>query len=89
MLGLKDNTGNGGNCMPEQKNDHKEFNLKEWICQQLNIQQDAKKKKKGKLPKRTHFTIWYVIIVFFVLSLIQQLFFSSNVEDIKYGAFKR
>jgi cell division protease FtsH len=75
--------------MPDQQDKNMNFNLKEWICKQLNIPQDAKKKKKGKIPKRTHFTIWYVIIVFFVLSLIQQFLFSGNVEDITYGTFKR
>ena len=52
--------------MPKkQENSNDQFdNLKEWICKQLNIKPDSRK-KKPKIPKRTHFTIWYVIIVFF------------------------
>ena len=53
--------------MPEkQKKSNDQFNLKEWICKQLDIKPDNRK-KKTKIPKRTHFTIWYVIIVFFVI----------------------
>ncbi len=79
--------------MPNKQNEDGGFDLtkdiKEWICRQLNIQQDSKKKKKGKIPKRTHFTIWYVIIVFFVLSILQQLLFRGDVQEISYGTFKR
>ncbi|MBD3305100.1 ATP-dependent zinc metalloprotease FtsH [candidate division KSB3 bacterium] len=64
--------------------------LKEWICKQLDIQPtNSKNKKKKKIPKRTHFTIWYVIIVFFILSIIQQLFLAGSIQDISYGEFKR
>ena len=65
------------------------FDLKEWLCEQLNIRSSKDKKKKGKIPKRTHFTIWYVIVVFFILSILQQVFLSGTVQDISYGMFKR
>ncbi len=75
--------------MPEQQNNlNHEFSLRKWICKQLDIKPDNRK-KKTKIPKRTHFTIWYVIIVFFVLSLIQQIFLSGSVQNITYGAFKK
>jgi cell division protease FtsH len=75
--------------MARQRKNHNTFDLKDWICEQLNIQQDRKKKKKDKFPKRTHFTIWYVIAVFLLLSFIQQVFFSQQVETISYGKFKQ
>ena len=79
--------------MPNKQDEQSDFSpindLKAWICKQLNIPQDAKKKKKGKIPKRTHFTIWYVIIVFFGLSIIQQFLFQAVVQNITYGKFKQ
>jgi cell division protease FtsH len=81
-----------GETMPNKQDKKGSFNMddvKEWICKQLNIQQEPKKKKKGKIPRRTHFTIWYVILAFFILSIVQQFLFSGNVETISYGTFKR
>lgn len=75
--------------MTGKHNDSNGFNLKDWICKTLNIQDTKNKKKKNKIPKRTHFTIWYVIIVFFVLSIVQQLFLIKDIQSITYGAFKR
>lgn len=64
--------------------------LKEWVCEKLNIQQDPKKKKKsGKIPTRTSFTIGYIIITFLVLSVIQQFLFRGVVQTIGYGEFKQ
>jgi cell division protease FtsH len=77
--------------MADRQNKNNDFglkDLKDWICKQLNIQPDSKK-KKGKIPKRTRFTIWYVILVFFVLSIVQQFLFRGNIQDITYGTFKR
>ncbi len=71
----------------QQKNDSNEFHLKEWVCKQLGI--DIKNKKKKKLPRRTYFTIWYAVIVFFVISLIQQFLLVKDVQDLTYGTFKR
>ena len=65
------------------------FDLKEWICKQLNIPTSGDKKKKTNIPRRTRFTIWYVIIVFLALSLLQQVFLASTIQDISYGEFKR
>lgn len=76
----------------EQQNKPGGFDLetiKDWICKQLDIKPEQQKKKKNKIPKRTRFTIWYVIIVFFVLSIIQQFLLGRMVQDINYGEFKR
>ena len=76
--------------MAETEKNSGDFNLKEWVCKQLDIRDDAgAKKKKGKLPKRTHFTIWYVIIVFLVVSFIQQLFMAGSIQSVSYGEFKK
>jgi len=72
-----------------QGNEPQKFELKEWICKQLNIREEPGKKKKGKLPKRTHFTIWYVILVFLVLSAVQQLFMAGSIQTLSYGEFKK
>lgn len=77
--------------MPNTQDKNDGFDLKdvkEWICKQLDIQQESKKKKKGKIPRRTHFTIWYVILAFFILSIVQQILFSGTVETISYAKFK-
>jgi cell division protease FtsH len=78
---------------PEPHNGFDLDALKEWVCEKLNIQQDSKnskkKKKSGKIPKRTSFTIGYIIITFLVLSFIQQLLFRGAVQTIGYGQFKQ
>ena len=63
--------------------------IKEWLFEQLGISWGTGKKKQGKLPRRTHFTIWYFIIVFLVMSFLQQLFLVGTTQDISYGEFKR
>lgn len=45
----------------------------------------------GKRPffKKTHFTIWYFLIAFLVILLIQNYFMAKKVEDvIPYSEFK-
>ena len=63
--------------------------LKERIFEQLGISSKGRKKKQDKIPKRTRFTIWYVILVFLGLSFLQQIFLAGTVQDISYGDFKR
>ena len=74
---------------PGSKNGFDLDSIKEWVCEKLNIQQDPKKKKTGKIPKRTSFTIGYIIITFLVLSTIQQFLFRGVVQTIGYGEFKQ
>jgi cell division protease FtsH len=46
-------------------------------------------KKKGALPPKTHFSIWYFLITFFLIIYLQQYFFSPKVETIPYSQFKQ
>jgi cell division protease FtsH len=46
-------------------------------------------KKKGALPPKTHFSIWYFLITFFLIFYMQQYFFSSKAETIPYSQFKQ
>jgi cell division protease FtsH len=45
--------------------------------------------KKGGLPPKTHFSIWYFLVAFLLFSYVQQQFLSRNVETIPYGQFKK
>jgi cell division protease FtsH len=47
------------------------------------------KNKKGGLPPKAHFSIWYFFIAFLVVSFLQQYYFSSKVETISYSQFKQ
>jgi cell division protease FtsH len=49
---------------------------------------DPQKKKDG-LPPKTHFSIWYFLIAFLLITYLQQYFFSSKVETISYSQFKQ
>ena len=46
-------------------------------------------KKKGGLPPKTHFSIWYFLIVMLLITYLQQYFFAPKVETIPYGQFKQ
>jgi len=46
-------------------------------------------KKKGALPRKTNFSIWYFLIAFLLITYLQQYFFSSKVETIPYSQFKQ
>jgi cell division protease FtsH len=46
-------------------------------------------KKKGALPPKAHFSIWYFLMAFFLFTYLQQSFFSSKVETIPYSQFKQ
>ena len=46
--------------------------------------------EKGKgLPSKAHFSIWYFLIVFLSIMLVQQYFLTPKVEMIPYGKFKQ
>jgi cell division protease FtsH len=51
--------------------------------------QDPRKPKKGGLPPKAHFSIWYFLIAFLLVSFLQQYYFSSKVETISYSQFKQ
>jgi cell division protease FtsH len=61
--------------------------LKERI-RALFAPRDAQKKKDA-LPPKTHFSIWYFLIAFLLISYLQQYFFSPKVETIPYSQFKQ
>jgi len=41
------------------------------------------------LPPKAHFSIWYFLIAFFLITYLQQNFFSPKVETIPYSQFKQ
>ena len=46
-------------------------------------------KKKGGLPPKTHFSIWYFVIAMFLITYLQQYLLAPKVETIPYGQFKQ
>jgi cell division protease FtsH len=46
-------------------------------------------KKKGGLPPKTHFSIWYFLIAMILITYLQQYLFTPKVETIPYGQFKQ
>jgi len=47
------------------------------------------KKRKEKLPPKASFSIWYFLIIFLLISLIQNYFLAPRVENIPYSKFKQ
>ncbi len=47
------------------------------------------KKNQNALPPKTHFSIWYFIIVFFLVTYLQQFIFAPKTEIIPYSSFKQ
>jgi cell division protease FtsH len=45
--------------------------------------------KKDALPPKAHFSIWYFLIAFFLITYLQQNFFSPKIETIPYSEFKQ
>ncbi len=62
-------------------------NFKDRLISFLSLQ--APPKKKGGLPPKAHFSIWYFLIAFLLFLLLQNYFFSSKVETIPYSRFKQ
>jgi cell division protease FtsH len=46
-------------------------------------------KTKDGLPPKVHFSIWYFLIAFLIISSLQQYYFSRRVETIPYSRFKQ
>jgi len=46
-------------------------------------------KKKTALPPKAHFSIWYFVMAFLLLTYLQQYFLSGKVETIPYSQFKQ
>jgi len=49
----------------------------------------APQTKKDGLPPKAHFSIWYFLMAFLLITYLQQYFFSPNVETIPYSQFKQ
>jgi cell division protease FtsH len=50
---------------------------------------DSPRKTKDGLPPKVHFSIWYFLIAFLLISSLQQYYFSRRVETIPYSRFKQ
>ena len=46
-------------------------------------------RKKNALPPKAHFSIWYFLIIFLLISAIQNYFLAPRVENIPYSKFKQ
>ncbi len=46
-------------------------------------------RKESGLPPKAHFSIWYFLVVFFIIMLVQQYLLTPKVEMIPYGKFKQ
>ncbi len=46
-------------------------------------------KPANELPRKVHFSIWYFVFAFLLLSLLQQYYFSRQAETISYSQFKK
>jgi cell division protease FtsH len=62
-------------------------NFREKLSSFFGFQDPARKKKA--LPPKAHFSIWYFLIVFSLLTLLQHYFLSPKVESISYSKFKQ
>ncbi|MGB7629998.1 MAG: ATP-dependent zinc metalloprotease FtsH [Candidatus Deferrimicrobium sp.] len=47
------------------------------------------RKTQNDLPPKVHFSIWYILMAFLLISYLQQYFFSQKVETIPYSQFKQ
>jgi cell division protease FtsH len=50
---------------------------------------DPQQKKRSSLPPKAHFSIWYFVIVFLLITLVQNYFLAPRVETITYSVFKQ
>ena len=73
--------------MPEGEEKKPDERLKEKLSS-LFASQDPQK-KQGGLPPKAHFSIWYFLIAFLLLTLLQQYYLSPKVETIPYSKFKQ
>jgi cell division protease FtsH len=46
-------------------------------------------KKRGALPPKANFSVWYFLITFMLIIYLQQYFLSAKVETISYSQFKQ
>ena len=73
--------------MPKKGNNRKErSNIRDF----LGLNDSPGQRKKGSPPpsRKTHFTIWYVVIAFLVIFLIQSYLTTQKANEISYSQFK-
>ena len=73
--------------MPEDEEKKPDEKLKEKLSSLFGSQDPQK--KQGGLPPKAHFSIWYFLIAFLLLTLLQQYYLSPKVETIPYSKFKQ
>ena len=73
--------------MPSDEEKRPEENLKDKLSSLFGSQDPQK--KKNALPPKAHFSIWYFLIAFLLLTLLQQYFLAPKVETIPYSKFKQ
>jgi cell division protease FtsH len=64
----------------------------EFLKEKLNSlfgSQDSQQKKRSSLPPKAHFSIWYFVIVFLLITLIQNYFLAPKVETLPYSTFRQ
>ncbi len=74
--------------MPPDGQKKPEGNLKDKLSSLLGPSGSQEKRKKA-LPPKANFSIWYFLIVFFVITLLQQYFLAPKMENIPYSSFKQ
>ncbi|MBU1207664.1 MAG: ATP-dependent zinc metalloprotease FtsH [Proteobacteria bacterium] len=73
--------------MPSNQEKRPEDNFREKLSSFFGSHDPARKKEA--LPPKAHFSIWYFLIVFSLLTLLQHYFLSPKVESISYSKFKQ
>jgi cell division protease FtsH len=72
--------------MPRKDNRKEKLNLKDFF----GLGNSSGPGKRGSSPpsKKTHFTIWYIVIAFLLIFLLQNYLTSQKVNEISYSQFK-
>ncbi|MGE5188450.1 MAG: ATP-dependent zinc metalloprotease FtsH [Gemmatimonadota bacterium] len=76
-----------GEAMPPAGKKEPPENLKEVLRSLFGPREPGK--PANDLPRKVHFSIWYVLIAFLLLSYVQQYYLSRKVETISYSQFKQ
>ncbi len=72
--------------MPKRNNRREKPNLRDWLG--LNDSRGRRKRSPPPTSKKTHFTIWYIVIAFLLIFLLQNYLTSKRVNEISYSQFK-
>jgi cell division protease FtsH len=72
--------------MPRRGNRKEKFNLKDLLG--LGDSSGRRKRTPPTPSKKTHFTVWYFVIAFLLIFLLQNYLTSQKVNEISYSQFK-